>query len=367
MTRFHSPSLASENREATTELLTKLFGFEIAGHEGDRTRLTVSRESTNAQVDLVDYPGNRPGRVLAGTVHHIAFRAKDQEEQEHWRSKLYEAGLHVTPIIDRQYFHSVYFREPGGILFEIATDGPGFAIDEPEDQLGENLRLPPQYRRQPQRNRRFAPPDFSSAYVAVTEFIHLFVKGWSPNSRTLLLLHGTGGDENDLLPLGKAIDPSASLLSLRGRVLENGAPRFFRRLAEGVFDEEDVLKRSRELAEFLESAIQKYSINTDELILVGYSNGANIASSMILLGIAPFSRAILLRAMVPLTNSPSIEKRPRSVLILEGERDSIAPPAQGEELANRLRATGAEVELRFQPSGHELPAEDIVTAQLWLG
>jgi phospholipase/carboxylesterase len=200
----------------------------------------------------------------------------------------------------------------------------------------------------------------------MTEFIHLFVKGWGPDSRTLLLLHGTGGDENDLLPLGKAIDPSAALLSLRGRVLENGAPRFFRRLAEGVFDEEDVVKRSRELAAFLEAAIQKYAIKADELTLVGYSNGANIASAMILLGIAPFSRAILLRAMVPLTNSPPIEKRSRRVLILEGERDPIAPPAQGEELAKRLQATGAEVQLRLQPGGHELSAEDVEVAQHWL-
>ncbi len=142
---FHAPSLASQNRKLTTELLTTLFGFEITGSEGDRTRLAVLPGATNAQIDLVDYPGNRPGRVLAGTVHHIAFRAKDQDEQEHWRSKLYEAGLHVTPIVDRQYFHSIYFREPGGILFEIATDGPGFAIDEDEQHLGENLRLPPQY------------------------------------------------------------------------------------------------------------------------------------------------------------------------------------------------------------------------------
>ena len=201
----------------------------------------------------------------------------------------------------------------------------------------------------------------------MTEFIHLFVKGWSPDSRTLLLLHGTGGDENDLLPLGKAIDPSASLLSLRGRVLENGAPRFFRRLAEGVFDEEDVVKRSHELAEFLESAIAKYAINTDELTLVGYSNGANIASAMILLGIAPFARAILLRAMIPLTNSPSPKRRPGNVLILEGERDPIAPSSQGEELAKRLRATGADVEILIQPSGHELSAQDVEAARRWLG
>jgi phospholipase/carboxylesterase len=201
----------------------------------------------------------------------------------------------------------------------------------------------------------------------MTDFIHLFVKGWSPNSRTLLLLHGTGGDENDLLPLGKAIDPSASILSLRGRVLENGAPRFFRRLAEGVFDEEDVVRRSHELSQFLESAIEKYALNRGELTVVGYSNGANIASAMILLGIAPFSRAILLRAMVPLTNPPFPERKSRNVLILEGERDPIAPPSQGEELAKQLRATRADVEILVQPSGHELSAHDVEAARQWLG
>ena len=143
--QFQPPSLASDDREATAQLLTTVFGFTVTGNEEGRTRLSLSQECTDKQIDLVDVPGKTPGLVAAGTVHHIAFRAADQDEQEKWRSRLYEAGLHVTPIIDRQYFHSVYFREPGGILFEIATDGPGFATDEPADQLGENLKLPPQY------------------------------------------------------------------------------------------------------------------------------------------------------------------------------------------------------------------------------
>ncbi len=201
----------------------------------------------------------------------------------------------------------------------------------------------------------------------MTDFIHRFVPSLNSDGRTLLLLHGTGGDENDLLPLGKAIDPNANLLSLRGQVLENGAPRFFRRLAEGVFDEEDVVRRSHELAGFLESTIAKYNISKHEMVTVGYSNGANIAAAMILLGVAPFSRAILLRAMVPLTGLPSPERKPRKVLLLEGERDPIAPPSQGEELAKRLRATGADVEILLQPSGHELSAHDVDAARRWLG
>jgi len=200
----------------------------------------------------------------------------------------------------------------------------------------------------------------------MTEFIHRFVPGSSSGGHTLLLLHGTGGDENDLIPLGKAIDPNAGLLSLRGQVLENGAPRFFRRLAEGVFDEEDVVRRSHELAGFLESAVQKYGISGPDLIAVGYSNGANIAAAMILLGVAPFSRAILLRAMVPLTNSDPVEPKARRILMLEGEADPIAQPAQAKALATRLQATGARVDLLFQKSGHELTGEDVAASRQWL-
>ncbi len=137
-------------------------------------------------------------------------------------------------------------------------------------------------------------------------FSHRFLPANSleAEARTLLLLHGTGGDENDLLDLGHAIDSTAALLSPRGKVLENGAPRFFRRLAEGVFDEADVAARAKELALFVEAAMVDYEIDREKLVTVGYSNGANIAAAMMLLGIAPFSKAILFRAMVPLSQVP---------------------------------------------------------------
>src|ERR1700730_1941221 len=125
----------------------------------------------------------------------------------------------------------------------------------------------------------------------MNDFIYRFVPG--TGDRTLLLLHGTGGNENDLLPLGRAIDDGASLLSPRGKVLENGAPRFFRRLAEGVFDEKDVVARAHELADFVASAATHYNIDREKLIAVGYSNGANIGAAMMLLGAAQFSQAIL--------------------------------------------------------------------------
>src|SRR2546421_8125199 len=124
----------------------------------------------------------------------------------------------------------------------------------------------------------------------MNDFTYQFIPG--TGDRTLLLLHGTGGNENDLLPLGRAIDPDAALLSPRGKVLENGAPRFFRRLAEGVFDEEDVITRAHELAQFIVAASDVYKFDLNDLVAVGYSNGANIAAAMMLLGIAKFTRAI---------------------------------------------------------------------------
>src|SRR4029077_1658625 len=131
------------------------------------------------------------------------------------------------------------------------------------------------------------------------DFLHEFVPGTS--ERTLLLLHGTGGNERDLIPLGRELDPNASLLSPRGKVLENGMPRFFRRLAEGVFDLEDLKERTHELADFVVSAAAHYKIDIKNITAVGYSNGANIAASMLLLRPEILPAAVLFRAMVPLT------------------------------------------------------------------
>src|SRR5438874_2202094 len=154
----------------------------------------------------------------------------------------------------------------------------------------------------------------------MSDFIHRFVPaaGEAGAARTLLLLHGTGGDENSLLDLGRAIDSEAALLSPRGKVLENGAPRFFRRLAEGVFDEADVVARAHELAAFVEAASAHYEIDRQHLVALGYSNGANIAAAIMLLGIAPFPQAILLRAMVPLSDLPPQAVATTKVLISEG-------------------------------------------------
>ena len=172
---------------------------------------------------------------------------------------------------------------------------------------------------------------------------HRFVPGVAAESRTLLLLHGTGGNEDDLIPLGHALLPGAALLSPRGQVLERGMPRFFRRLSEGVFDEPDLRARTAELADFVASATASYGIDARRIIAVGFSNGANIAASLLLLRPRVLAGAVLFRAMVPLV-----------------------PVSDVERLAAMLEEGGAEVRIHWENAGHQLTQGDVDAARAWL-
>jgi predicted esterase len=196
------------------------------------------------------------------------------------------------------------------------------------------------------------------------DFIHEFVPGTS--NRTLLLLHGTGGNERDLIALGRELDPNAALLSPRGKVLENGMPRFFRRLAEGVFDLEDLKKRTNELADFVAAAAQHYGFAADKVVAVGYSNGANIAASLLLLRPEILSAAILFRAMVPLVPDKQPKLSSVRVWIGAGSYDPIIPTSETKRLAELLRSVGADVTMRHFPAGHELTPDDVEAARDWL-
>src|SRR6266705_5815622 len=182
------------------------------------------------------------------------------------------------------------------------------------------------------------------------DFIHEFVPGTS--NRTLLLLNGTGGNERDLVPLGRELDPRAALLSPRGKILENGNPRFFRRLAEGVFDLEDLKKRTNELADFIKAAATHYNLAADRIVAVGYSNGANIAASMLLLRPEILHAAILFRAMVPLVPDNLPDLSSVRVWIGVGDQDPIVPASEAQGLAELLRRAGADVTIRFASASH---------------
>jgi len=188
-----------------------------------------------------------------------------------------------------------------------------------------------------------------------------FEAGSSP---ALLLLHGTGGDENDLLGLGRLLRPGAALLSPRGEVLENGQPRFFRRLAPGVFDEQDLIRRTYDLADFVEDHRERQGLG--RIIAVGYSNGANIAASMLVLRPGVLAGAILFRAMVPLElpHPPQLGGIP--VLIIAGRRDEMVSADQPQRLATLLIRGGAEVTLALQDAGHGIGPDDFQLAADWL-
>lgn len=197
--------------------------------------------------------------------------------------------------------------------------------------------------------------------------IHRFLPGHgAERETTLLLLHGTGGNENDLLALGHQLLPGASLLSPRGKVLENGMPRFFRRLAEGVFDLDDLELRTEELSQFVAQAIDAYGIEHNKLITVGYSNGANIAANILLTRPGTFNSAVLFRAMVPTIPSVEPSLRQKRILLLEGERDSIIPAAETARLAELFLRFGASVDRFAHRGGHELGSDDLEAAKGWL-
>ncbi|QNG58347.1 alpha/beta hydrolase [Metabacillus idriensis] len=193
---------------------------------------------------------------------------------------------------------------------------------------------------------------------------HIFEKGKNRN-RTLLLLHGTGGDENDLIPLAKHIDDDANLLSVRGNVLENGMPRFFKRLAEGVFDEEDLIFRTGELNDFLNEAAEKYSFDRSDVVAVGYSNGANIAGSLLFHYENSLKAAILHHPMVPRRNIeiPSLAGTP--VFIGAGMNDPICLPQETRDLAELLKAANGEVAIHWENHGHQLTSSEVEAASAW--
>lgn len=196
--------------------------------------------------------------------------------------------------------------------------------------------------------------------------VHKWVPAERPGLPTLLLLHGTGGDENDLLPLGGTLLPGAALLSPRGNVLEHGAPRFFRRLAEGVFDIEDLHVRTEDLADFVEAAAERYGFSLDSLYAVGYSNGANIAASMLLSRPAVLAGGVLFRAMVPFESTKVPSLAGKRVLISAGRIDPMISQAGTERLATIMRNAGAEVELEWQPTAHGLTPGDVKAGQRFL-
>ncbi len=203
-------------------------------------------------------------------------------------------------------------------------------------------------------------------------FIHLFqpaphltAEQTPAAATTVVLLHGTGANEYDLLELGHTIAPDANILSPRGKVLEQGMPRYFRRFPNGVFDQEDLAFRARELADFLGRAAAHYRFDPKQVVALGFSNGANIAAAMFLLQPTAFAGGLLFSPANPLDNPPTVDLTSKQIFIGSGRADQICPPVQAEQLGAKLQTLGAEVSIFWHDSGHTIVPSELRAAQGW--
>lgn len=360
---FHSATALVRSEDASARLLTEVLGLRLEAREAARVRFAMNNdEGTGSYYDLLVDPGAPVARQGSGTVHHIAFRARSEAELLGWQQHLRKVGSPVTEVRDRKYFKSIYFHEPSGVLFEIASDPPGFAVDEPVESLGRSLMLPDQYEPMRDKIEQQLPP------LRSTDFVHQFVGAGENNDKevTLVALHGTGGNEKDLIPLARLVSENSAVISPRGQVNEHGLHRFFKRLAPGVFDEEDILVRAEGLGDFLKEAAVRYERSPDHLVALGYSNGANIAAALLFTRPELFSRAILLRPMLPLSQRKPAKMEGKHILILRGTKDRVIPAESTDRLIDLLNEAGAQVTVVDIEAGHELTEIDVESSRRWL-
>ncbi|NHF74345.1 VOC family protein [Paracoccus xiamenensis] len=361
-TRIRGVTLLTDNPDATRDF-TARFGYRPDRAEGNTHRMVSDRDA----VDVRDARGYFPGIPGASIFDHVAFRAPDVDAVRQMRLSLKDADS-ITNVHDRKYFMSLYVREPGGTLFEYATDAPGVTVDEPLEHLGETLFFPPGNEARaadlavmlPQ----FALPGEERMPMRDLPFIHRFHTPENPDGSTIVLLHGTGGNETDLMPLAARLNPRATLLGVRGRSTEEGINRWFRRFDAVTYDQADIAAESEAFAAFVDGAIRGYGLDRDKLVFLGYSNGANLLGAIMQLHPGVVTRALLLRGVQVLEDPPGAELAGTHVMMLNGARDPFSRMAPALETA--LMAGGAEVDARTIEAGHELSAQDLALGSEWL-
>lgn len=361
-TRLRAVTMLSAEADATAGLLSR-FGYRDVARQGALRRLVSGGDA----IDLRDAAGYVPAIPGAGMIDHVALRAEDAAAVRRMRKALGRAeGL--TEVHDRRYFLSLYVRAPGGLLVEYATDGPGFVADEPAATLGAALMIPPgdADRADDLRVRlpQFARPGEERMPMRDLPFIHRFHTPADPDGSVILLLHGTGGNEADLMPLAHGLNPRATLLGVRGRSTEEGINRWFRRYDALTYDQDDLRAEAGAFAAFVEAAVRGYGLDPARLTALGYSNGANLLGAVMLLHPGVVRRAILLRGVAVLDKPPAPDLSGAEVLLLSGAQDPFARLAP--RLGQALRDGGAMVDAQTLAAGHELSPDDLSKARDWL-
>ncbi|MTH76782.1 VOC family protein [Paracoccus aestuariivivens] len=363
-TKLRSVTLFTEKPDETRQFLSR-FGYRSDAAAGTVHRLV----SDTDVVDIRDATGFFPGIPGTGVLDHVAFRAGSTDDVRSLRLAL--KGTDVTNVHDRKYFLSLYVRDPAGILLEYATDAPGFTLDETPEDLGQTLFVPPHDADRADDLRvimpQFALPGEERIPMRDLHFVHRFYRPENPDGSTIILLHGTGGNESDLMPLAHRIAPRATLLGVRGRSTEEGINRWFRRFDAVTYDQQDIAAEAEAFVAFIAEATRAYDLDLSRLSYLGYSNGANLLGAVMQLHPQSIGKAILLRAVQALENPAELDRGALSgakVLMLNGARDPFARMAPALERA--LRGAGAEVDTFELPLGHELGAEDVAVGQDWL-
>lgn len=349
------------DKPGTAEFLTR-FGYRY----GPRRGLTQRMVSDTDVVDVREVSGYVPSVSGAGVPDHVAFRAAGADVVYEMQQALAEHG--PTEVHDRKYFLSLYVRDPAGILMEYATDGPGMAVDEAPDRLGETLFLPPG---DPNRDEdlkamlpQFVMPGEDRFPHRDLPFVHRFNRPQEPDGTTIILLHGSGGNEASLMPFARRVAPHATLIGVRGRATEDGSNRWFRRIGAFEVDMADLQAEASAFMAFLDRVVANYGLDADRLVCLGYSNGAGLLAAVLQLYPGILRRAILLRGFQALEGDSAADLSGTNILMLDGRDDPVV--RRGISLVNGLRERGATVEVRTIPAGHALTGADASAAAEWL-
>ena len=363
--RIRGATLFTEKPAESRAFLERHFDYRFRATAGTIQRMV---SASGDIIDVRDAQGFWSSAPGTGTVDHIAFRAADDHELQSVTEELRADDAGEINVHDRKYFRSLYVREPGGILFELATDAPGMLVDEDEASLGTKLFL---HAGNAEREReltvlmpQFAMPGEPRVIYRDLPFIHRFYTPEDADGSVIVLLHGSGANETSLLPFANRIAPRATLLTVRGRAVEDDLPRWFLRLSANTFDQADIAREAEAFAAFIEGAVAAYGLDPSRLVYLGYSNGANLINAMLWLQPHLIRKAVLLRSMPVLEAPPSIDMADAKVLMISGEFDDYG--RYSELLQAKLEAAGAKVTAQTLPRGHELTDDDIPIIQTWL-
>ena len=358
-------TILSEKASETAVFLTRHVGFRSGAVEGTIQRLV---SDTGQIIDVRDAGGFWTAAPGTGTMDHIAVRASDRQAVDGLHAALEAEGAGDMNVHDRHYFYSLYVREPGGTLIEVATDAPGFTEDETLETLGSELFIPKHFKQDPVDLKvmlpQFGLPGEERVSYRDLPFVHRVHMPEDWDGTTLVLLHGTGANETAMLPLGRKVAPNAMLIGLRGRSTDEGHPRFFRRFNETTFDQKEIASEAQAFVAFIEDIGPAYGADPARTTLLGYSNGGNMIGATMQLHPEVIRKAVLLRSMNVLEARPAVDLSGSQVLSLSATDDFYGSLAS--ELEDRLRSAGAEMTARVLNANHGLGAEDEVIVRAWL-